>query len=302
MIIFVTGASGFVGRALVPKLIQNGHKVLGLARSTASADLLTSLGVEPIHGGIEDHSVLQEGCKRADAVIHLAFIHDFANFQASCEADLESIKAMGSALEGTGKVFLGTSGLLALGGVGTQDNLADEETAIPASNQRARYAAEQYVSNQMRAMGIKSSVIRLSPTTHDEGDKAFIHLIIGSCEKAGYVCYPGDGTNVWAAVHRQDAAELYLLAVEAAHSSKPVPAVLHAAGEIVAWKDIAETIGKAKNLPVKGGVSQEELGKVLSFIAHFVVLDTHVSAKKTAAALGWEVKNIGLLADIEAHY
>lgn len=301
MIVFVTGASGFVGRALVPKLIQNGHQVLGLARSTASADLLTSLGAEPIHGGIEDHSVLQEACRKADAVIHLAFIHDFANFEACCEKDREAVKSMGNALEGSGKVFIGTGGLLALSGVGTPSSPADEDSALPADSWNPRRPNEDLVV-ALNDKGIKASVMRLCPTTHDKGDEGFIYRIIASCQQAGYVPYR-DGSKVWCAVHRQDAAELYCLAVEAGQGSKALPVILHAVGEeAVAWKDIAETIGKAKNLPVKGDVSEEELGQVLSFMARFVVRDTPVSGKKTAAALDWEVKHIGLLADIEANY
>jgi nucleoside-diphosphate-sugar epimerase len=303
MIVFVTGASGFVGRALVPNLIEHGHEVLGLARSPASAETVSSLGAEVINGGIEDLDIIQSACKRADAVIHLAFIHDFMNFQASCDTDLKAIKSMGSALEGSGKTFIGTSGLLSVAGLGTSTNPADEDSAIPSEHWNPRRAAEEYVVHDLNAMGIKASVVRLCPTTHDKGDQGFIYRIIASCVAAGYVPYSGQGKSSWCTVHRQDAAELYRLAVEAGHSSKPLPAILHAVGEeAIAWKDIAETIGKAKNLPVKGGVSEEELGNVLSFMARFVALDAPASAKKTAAALGWQARHVGLLADIEANY
>lgn len=300
MRIFVTGASGFIGSAVVPELVGAGHEVVGLARSDASAAALTTAGAEVHRGTLDDLDSLRKGASAADGVIHLAYKHgDFSDMAASARADLQAVEAIGEALVGSGKPFVVTSGtlLLALGGVvaageiGTEDDVS-EAAALPrvASENAAIALAER---------GVRSSVIRLAPSVHGEGDKGFVPRLIDIARDKGVSAFVGDGANRWPAVHRLDAARLFRLAVEVA----PEGSRLHGVGdEGVPFRDIAAVIGRHLDLPVVS-VPPEEADSHFGFLGALAQADNPTSNTKTRERLGWQSVNPGLIPDLEeGHY
>lgn len=293
MKVFVTGATGYIGSAVVRELLEAGHQVTGLARSDESAAALKTTGAEVQRGTLEDLDSLRRGARAADGVIHLAYGHDFSNIEASGAIDLHAVEAMLAALEGTGKPFVNTSGTLILAMLG---RLGTEEDAGPAGMRRVD---SEDATVSMAQRGVRSSVVRLAPTVHGEGDHGFVSGLIGIARAKGVSAYVGDGSNRWPAVHRLDAARLFRLAVEAA----PAGSRWHgAAEEGVPFRDIAAAIGRQLKLPT-ASISAEEAGAHFSWLGGMVALDNPASSALTRQRLGWQPQEPALIADIEqGHY
>ncbi|WP_181795118.1 SDR family oxidoreductase [Streptomyces sp. WELS2] len=296
---FVTGASGWIGSALVPDLLTAGHQVVGLARSDASAAALTGAGAGAVRGSLDDLDVLREAAAASDGVIHLAFKHDLAfggDFQGAGEADRRAVDALGDALAGTGRPFVLASGLagLAPGRVATERDMPRADGS-PAAIRGA--TAEAVLA--LAARGVRSSVVRLSPTCHGAGDKGFMAMLVATARAKGVSGYVGDGANRWPAVHRFDAARLFRLAAEKA----PAGSVLHgAAEEGIALRDIAETIGRRLGVPTVSVAPEDAVGH-FSWLGGFLGYDAAASSTLTRELVGWEPVHPGLLSDLEeGHY
>lgn len=294
--VFVTGASGHLGSAVVPELLQAGHEVVGLARSEASAAALTALGVEVRRGDLDDLDGLREAASAADGVIHLAFKHEamFAgDFASAVAADGAAVQALADALAGTGKVFVGVSGTLALAGLGRTGTEDDMLEAGPRS------AATDMVLG-LAERGVRSSVVRLPPVVHSTLDRhGFIPTLIGIARAAGVSGYVGDGANRWPAGHVLDAGRLYRLALEKA----PAGSRLHAVGdEGVPVRQIAETIGRHLGVPT-ASIPAEQAQAHFSFLAPFMTADNPTSSALTQQLLDWKPEHPGLIADLDqGHY
>ncbi|MDH6609715.1 nucleoside-diphosphate-sugar epimerase [Streptomyces sp. SAI-208] len=294
MRVFVTGATGFIGSAVTRELLGAGHEVVGLARSDRSERALKAAGAEVHRGDLTDPDSLRRGAEAADGVAHLAFIHDFSNLTASGEADLGAIRAIGEALEGTGKPFVVTSGLLtARGRVGTEEDPADPDS--PGGHRLASEVATLALAEH----GVSASVLRLPPSVHGEGDYGFVPMFIDLAREKGVSAMVGEGSNRWAAVHRFDAARLFRLALEQA----PVGVRLHAIGdEGVPFREIAETIGQGLGVPVTR-VAPERATDHFGWLGRFAAVDMRASAALTGKLLGWRPEHPALLPDLKAgHY
>lgn len=292
MRIFVTGATGFIGSAIVPELINAGHQVLGLARSDASARSLRAAGAEVHRGSLEDLESLRSGAAMTDGVIHTAFIHDFANYGPAADKDKCTIETMGATLAGSNRRLIVTSGTLLLqrqGPLATEDDAAG--AIFPRKSEEAGLA--------LAARGVNVSLLRLPPSVHGEGDHGFVPALIGIARKTSVSAYVGDGLNHWPAVHRLDAATLYRLVVEKGSAGGRYHGV---ADEGVPFRKIAQVIGRHLNVPVISK-SHEEADEHFGWLAHFVSLDCPASSAQTQKELGWKPKQPGLMADLDgAHY
>lgn len=289
---FVTGATGFVGSAVVPELLSNGHFVLGLSRTEEGQAKLKALGADSVLGTIADLDVLKKASAECDAVIHLAFIHDFANYADACEKDRNAITAIADALAGSNKVFLITSGTLGLptnGGKATEKYFSDPKTALP------RVLSELLVVD-LAKNGIRTGVVRLPPTVHGDNDKGFVPMIISAARKLGSAPYVGDGSARWTAVHKLDAAKLYRLAIEKCEAGGQV---FHAVqDEEISGKEIAEVIGQRLNLATKS-VEAGDAVAAMGFVGMALQRDSPTSGAVTREKLGWEPKEVGLLEDLK---
>lgn len=302
MRVFVTGASGWIGSAVVPELISAGHQVVGLARSDASAAALTALGAEVHRGSLDDLDSLAREAAAADGVIHLAFKHDIAfsgDFQNAAEADHRAIETFGAVLAGSHKPFVIASGTPRLAGhVGTERDGHDPEPATTGSGVVTRMAnAEMTIS--LASQNVRSSVLRLPPTVHGDGDYGFLAALVGIAHAKGVSGYIGDGSNRWPAVHRFDAAHLFCLALEKA----PAGSTLHAvADQGVPIRDVAEVIGRHLNLPVVA-IAPEDAGEHFGWLGAFLAQDCPASSELTRELMGWQPTQPGLLADLDlGHY
>jgi nucleoside-diphosphate-sugar epimerase len=291
MRVFVTGASGWIGSAVVPELIAAGHQVVGLARSDSSAAGIAAAGAQVLRGGLDDLDTLRDGAASSDGVIHLAFIHDFTQFQASVQADARAIEAMGAALEGSGKPLVIASGTPALPGrVATERDEPGPGSPVAARALNARATLD------MARRGVRSSVVGLPRTVHGDGDHhGFIARLIAVARERGVSGYVGDGSNRWPAVHVLDAAQLFRLAMEQA----PAGSMLHAVGDAgVPILDIAAVIGRHLNLPTASAPAED-----FGFLGSILAIDQPASSALTRELLGWRPVQPGLIEDMEkGHY
>ena len=299
MRVFVTGASGHIGSAVVPELLAAGHQVVGLARSDGSARTLQAAGAEVRRGDLDDVAGLREAAAAADGVIHLAFKHEAmrtGDFNGAVAADMSAQEAIGSALEGTDKPFVSTSGTLALAMAGITERPGTERDVVGSG---ARIDAENMVIG-LAERGVRSSVVRLPPLVHSDLDHhGFGPSLIGMARQRGVSGYAGDGSNRWPAVHTRDAARAYRLALESAPAGTRIHAVADAG---VPFREIAEVIGRQLGVPTTS-IPAEELAEHFSFLGGFVTLDNPVSAELTRQLLGWEPTHVGLIEDLEdRHY
>jgi nucleoside-diphosphate-sugar epimerase len=291
MRVFVTGATGFIGSAIVEELTAAGHRVLGLARSDEGAAFLTAAGASVHRGSLEDIESLRRGAEAADGVIHTAFVHDFANYAAAAEADQHAIETLGDALAGSDRPLIVTSGTL----VAAQSRTATEEDAPnPRSPRKSEEAALA-----MAARGVHVAVVRLPPSVHGEGDHGFVPRLIAIAREKGVSAYIGDGLNRWPAVHRLDAAVLYRLVLEKDTNGATYHAV---ADEGVPVRDIANVIGRQLHLPVVAK-QRDEATEHFGWLAPFFGMDGPASSAQTQQKLGWRPVQPGLIPDIDsAHY
>ncbi len=304
MKIFVTGASGWIGSAVVPELLGAGHEVVGLARSDASAEKLEAAGALVQRGDLDDPEILAKAANESDGVIHLAFQHEIAfgegNFAAAGAADRRAVEAMGAALAGSDRPFVLASGVagLALGRPATEDDGLVPSAVTRAAPPGIRQATA-LLALSLRGIGVRSSVLRFAPTVHGDGDNGFIATYVGVAREKGVSGYVGDGAHRWPAVHRSDAARLARLALEAA----PAGTVLHAVGdEGVPFRDIAEAIGRGLGLPTTSVPPEDALGH-FGPLGLFAGMDFPATAAITRELVGWKATGPTLIEDLdEGHY
>ncbi|MEV6510049.1 SDR family oxidoreductase [Streptomyces sp. NPDC051642] len=295
MRVFVTGATGFIGSAVVRELLDAGHTVTGLARSDASAEALTAVGAAVHRGSLDDLDSLRAGAAAADGVCHLAFIHDFTDFAANCATDLRAIETIGEQLAGTDKPFVVTSGTPGL----ADGRVATEEDHVEPGSFAATRQPSEIAAVALAERGVRSSVVRLPRSVHGTGDQGFVPQLIAVAREKGVSAYVGEGAARWPAVHRLDAARLYRWALESA----PAGAQYHAVGdEALPLRELAEAIARRLDVPT-GSVAPEQAVEHFGFLGLVASLDCPASSTLTRKRTGWEPVEVGLVADLEAgHY
>ena len=299
MRVFVTGASGFIGAAVVPELVGAGHEVVGLARSEQAAAALAAAGAAVHRGDLQDPDSLRAGAGAADGVIHLAYRHDFSDvaaFEESADIDLRAIEALGEELAGSGRPLVIASGVLGLrppGQTGTEEDAGDPQSFAAGRRRSERALLE------LAGRGVRAASVRLSPTVHGAGDKGFIPAVIAVARERGVSGVIGDGSQRWPAVHRLDAARLFRLVLEQA----PAGSVHHGvAEEGVPLREVADVIARHLGIPV-APVAPERAGEHFGFLAAVLAMDAPASSALTRERLGWEPAQPGLIADLEeGHY
>jgi nucleoside-diphosphate-sugar epimerase len=307
MRIFVTGASGWIGSAVVVELLGAGHHVVGLARSPQSADALRSAGVDVKLGSLDDLDVLRATAAESDGVIHLAFKHDVAfsgNFQAAADADRLAVETMAETLVDSDRPFVLASGLLGLtpvpGRITTEKDGHPGDPSVDGlpEGPRTRWETAEYVLS-LGSRGVRSSIVRLPPTNHGVGDNGFLTSIVNTARSSGVSGYIGDGANRWPAVHRLDSAKLFRLAVEKA----PAGSTLHpVADEGVPIRDIAQVIARHLNIP-EASIAPEDAAAHFTWMAHFIGMDSPASGELTKELLDWTPVQPSLIDDLdEGHY
>ena len=287
MKVFVTGATGFIGSAVVPELIKAGHKVLGMARSDEGAKALAAAGAQVHRGELTDLEGLRTGAAAADAVIHLAFIHDFSKFKENCEIDGRAIEAIGSVLAGSKRPLIVTSGTAGLAGPG---QIATEDADVPSNSPFPRVSEQ----TAFGLKGVNASAMRL-PQVHNTVKQGLITYLVALAREKGVSAYVGDGGNRWSAAHVSDVAVLYRLALEKHEPGAKYHAV---AEEGVAMRDIAEAIGRGLKVPVKS-ISPEEAPAHFGWLGMFAGSDLQASSALTRKRLGWNPTGPGMIADLE---
>ena len=291
MRVFVTGATGWIGSAVVHDLVGAGHQVLGLARSEERAQALAAMGVDVHRGRLDDLESLRTGAAACDGVIHTAFRHDFSRIKANAELDRRAIEAIGEVLAGSGRPFVTTSGTLMValvlpGRLGTEDDAPDASVLRVPS---------ELATLSLASRGVRSSVVRLPPSVHADGDKGFMPRIIDIAHRTGVSAYIEDGSNRWPAVHRLDAARAFRLALERGEAGSRY----HVVGEEgIPVRELAETIGRRLNLPIASKTPEEAAGH-FGFLARFLGLDAPASSALTRQRLDWTPTHRGLIADLE---
>jgi nucleoside-diphosphate-sugar epimerase len=305
MRVFVTGASGWIGSAVVRELLDAGHQVTGLARSDASAESLTAAGAEAHRGTLDDLDSLRDAAATSDGVIHLAFKHELAfsgDFQGAADADRRAVETFGETLAGSERPLVIASGTLGIapGRVASEQDGHGSNPAVAAlgGGPRTRWGTAE-LALSLGSRGVRSSVVRLPPTNHGDGDHGFLATLVEIAREKGVSGYIGDGTNRWPAVHRLDSARAFRLALEQA----PAGSTLHAvADEGVPVRDIAEVIGRHLNLPAVS-ISPEDAGEHFAWLAGFLAADSPASSRLTRELLGWQPTQPGLIEDLDqGHY
>jgi nucleoside-diphosphate-sugar epimerase len=291
MRVFVTGATGFVGSAIVRELIGAGHQVAGLARSDAAATRLVAAGAVAHGGSLDDLDSLKRGASESDGVIHTAFVHDFSNIAAAGRTDRLAIEAIGTALARSGRPFVVSSAMahLTQGLTGTENDAPD-----PNSLANHRIASEE-ATLALASREVRATLVRLPPTVHGDGDHGFVPALIGIARQKGVSAYVGNGKNRWAAVHRLDAARLYRLALEKGSAGSRFHGV---AEEGVPTREIAEVIGRRLSVPVVAKSPEEAAGH-FGWLGRFFALDIPASGARTQELLGWRPTGPGLIADLD---
>jgi nucleoside-diphosphate-sugar epimerase len=291
MRVFVTGATGFIGSAIVPELINAGHQVIGLVRSDAGAKALIDAGAQVHRGDLEDLESLRSGAAVSDGVIHCAFNHDFSKYAANCEADRHAVEALGSVLVGSDRPLIVTSGT---GVVFTPGRFATEDDEPASSSTGIPRSASEEAAASMASRGVRASVVRL-PQVHDRDKQGKITYLIAVAREKGISAYVGDGLNRWPAVHLLDTAPLYRLALEKGTAGARFHAV---AEEGVPLRDIADAIGRRLNMPVIAK-SPAEAADHFGWLGFFVGVDSPASSAQTQERLGWRPTQTGLISDLD---
>jgi nucleoside-diphosphate-sugar epimerase len=303
MKVFVTGASGWIGSAVVPELLAAGHQVIGLARTADSAKRLEQAGAVAHRGDVTDPGGLAKAAANSEGVIHLAFQHDLAfsgNFAAAASADRAAVEAMGAALAGSDRPFVVASGVFGLTpGSPTTENDGMVPSPQVLTNPMARRRATALLTQSLFGIGVRSVVVRLAPTVHGQGDNGFMATLVKTARQKGSSAYVGEGGNRWPAVHRSDAARLVRLGLERASPG----AVLHAVGEEgVTFREIATCIGKHLGVPTVS-ITPEATSGQFGHLGPLVGLDGPASSSITRQLLGWNPTGPGLISDLDqGHY